>query len=434
MGIRSVILSLVFLGVFLLLVLPCSGIEPDKKEGIAYRLQSYTGTEHQILSSPPQVKEIYLLANSDNIFDPRYTLVYYWPLTREYFASWERLDVPVEGTLEILKNGEMIRLLAREDVVVSYTKGASGRRSVVLIGEKAILKQKEYETLANKFEKKVAVFGQKMVQYQQELRKFIGRNLSNKPEVGGLPKPPVEPIPLTLFVSNLMKTFVVNLPVGRYSVRIRAEDRTIVEGSERTLVVFQPLQKEGIGYEVMPEERWTVRLSADAPESGIYCEPGKTLFLIPFRATAYDESFYLRLINPQSMGREGILKWIHTDRIENMRLLLFDHGKPRRTVEWKDYYVKQVPGAELGYKIIEHDQEAVSEQSPTFSAFSLSIEEQEQGKRYEIVLENSLTNERISGSKRELRVAGKTRVSSLWFFALIPFILRMGFVKLFLRN
>jgi len=419
---RYIILSIGFLGVFSLIVLPCAGIEPDKVEGIVYRLQSYTETEHKILYSPPQAEEIYLLTDSDNAFDPRYTLVYYWPLTREYFASWERLDVPVEGKLEILKNGEMIRTLPREEVVLSYPKGASGGRSVVLKGEKAIIKQKEYETLADKFEEEVAVFGQKMLQYRKNLKEFMKGDVSNNPRAV-LPKPPVEPISPILYVSDLTKTFVVNLPVGRYSIRIRAEDGTIVEGSERVLVLFQPLQEEGIGYEIMPEERWTVRLSADNPEGRIYCEPGKALFLIPFRTTAYDESSYIRLINPQGLGREGVLEWIHKDRIENMRLLLLSHGKPVRMVEWKKYYVKQAPGAELGYKIIEYDKETTSGESPTFSGFFLYFEEKDYGNRYEIVLEDLVTGDRISSSKRKLRIVGKTGVSSLWVISFIPSVL-----------
>ena len=419
---RYIILSIGFLGIFSLIVLPCAGIEPDKVEGIVYRLQSYTGTEHRILYSPPQVEEIYLLAGSDNVFDPRYTLVYYWPLTREYFASWERLDVPVEGKLEILKNGEIIRTLPREDVVLLYPEGASGGRSVVLKGEKAIVKQKEYEILADNFEKEMAAFGQKTVQYRRELREFMEKNLRNNPEAL-LPKSPVDPIPPKLYVSDLMKTFVVNLPVGRYSARIRTEDGTIVEGSERILVFFQPSQKEGIGYEIMPEERWTVRLPADDSDGGIYCEPGKALFLIPFRTTAYDENSYIRLVNPQGLGREGVLEWIHKDRIENMRLLLLSHGKPVRMVEWKAYYVKQAPGAELGYKIIEYDKEPASGESPTFSGFFLSFEEKDDGNRYEIVLEDLVTGDRISGSKRKLRIVGKSGVSSLWFISFIPSVL-----------
>lgn len=419
---RYIILLMGFPGIFFLTALPCAGIEPEKVEGIVYRLQSYTGTEHKILYSPPQIEEIYLLAGTDNIFDPSYTLVYYWPLTREYFASWERLDVSVEGKLEILKNGEIFLTLPREQVVLFYPEGVGRGNSIVLKEEQAITKQKEYEALANKFEEEVAAFGQKMVQYRKDLRAFMGGNPRNSPEIA-LPKPPVEPIPPVLHVSEFMTGFIVNLPVGRYLARIRADDGTLVEGSERILVLFQPLQEEGIGYEMMPEERWTVRVSADDPEGEIYCEPGKALFLIPFRTIAYDESSYIRLINPQGLGREGVLKWIHKDRIESMSLLLLSHGKPVRRVDWKKYYVKQAPGAELGYKIIEYDKEAASGDSPTFSGFFLSFEQEDYGKRYEIVLENLVTGERISGSKRELRIVEKTGILSLWVISFLPSIL-----------
>jgi len=411
-----------FLGILLFTIFPCAGIEPDKVEGIVYRLRSYTGAEHHTVFSPPQYEEIYLLADSHNAFDPGYTLVYYWPLTREYFASWEKLDVPVEGTLEILKDRKVLQTLSREEVLLSYPEGARESTSILLKGEQAVVKQQEYEALADKFEEEIAVFGQNMLQYRKDLREFMRADSRNKLEVE-LPKPPAEPIPPVFYVSDLTKSFVVNLPVGRYAARIRMEDGTIVEGSARTLVSFQPLQEKGVGYEIMPEERWTARVPADDPEGRIYCESGKALYLIPFRTEAYGENSYLRLINPQELGREGVRKWIHKNPIDNMRLLLLNDGKPVRMVEWKNYHVKQIPGAELGYKIVEHDKEAASGESPTFSAFSLYFEEKEWGKSYEIVLENPLTGKRILGSTRELRIVGKVEVLSLWFVSFISSII-----------
>ena len=98
-------------GLTLYTISPCVGIEPEKVESVVYRLQSFQGTEHQLVYSPPQVKEIYLIADSDNTFDPRQTLIYYWPLTREYVESWEKLDISVKGKLEIIRDSKVIKTL-----------------------------------------------------------------------------------------------------------------------------------------------------------------------------------------------------------------------------------------------------------------------------------------------------------------------------------
>ena len=44
--------------------------------------------------------------------------------------------------------------------------------------------------------------------------------------------------------------------MGNYEIRVRMEE-AIFEGSEKNLVVFTARRREGVGYEIIPGNRWT---------------------------------------------------------------------------------------------------------------------------------------------------------------------------------
>ena len=417
---RYVLFFSTLLGLLFYEVSSSIAIEPEKVESVVYRLQSFMGIEHRLVYSPPQVKEIYLLAGSDNTIDPRQTLIYYWPLTREYFESWEKLDVPVQGGLEIIKDGQVIRTLQRKKVVFSYPEGSGRGRSILLQGEDAVIKRKQYDILSENFRKEVTEYGREMLQYQKELREFIRSGNRSKPGARRPPAQPPKPVPPRSYISDMIDVFVLNMPAGRYAIRIKEDDGKVVEGTERILIVFNAQEEIGVGYEIISAERWTDRKQADNSEAGIYCAAGKDLFFIPHRTEVYDENAYARLTNPQGKGRQGVWKWIHTEQIEGAKLHLFNHRQPIRILDFKPYYVQHVPGAELGYKIIEYDKMKLPDESPTFSAFRIHFEEKERGNRYRIAIENPITGNQTTGSEREIRIVGGAGIYGLWFVCFIP--------------
>ena len=416
---RRWLLLMILSGLFFYKVSACVAIEPEKVESVVYRLQSFNGVKHQLVYSPPQIKEIYLLAGTNNTFDPRQTLIYYWPLTREYIESWEKLDVSVQGTLEIIRDGKVIQTLQREKVVFFYPEGADRGASILLQGEDAVIKRMQYDKLAKDFQKELSAYADQMFQYRKNLREFLRSGTRNN-SAARPPAPPPAPVPPRLYMSDMIDVFVVNMPVGRYTIRIKEDDGAYVQGSERVVILFQAQKTEGVGYEIMPEDRWTAREQADDPEAGIYCTAGKDLFFIPYRTEAYDENAYVRLTNPQGKGRQGYCKWIHTEPIQGAKLYLFNQKQPIRTVDYKPYYVQHVPGAELGYKIIEYDQKKFPDESPTFSAFRTHFEEKDRGKRYQIAIRIPTTDNQTTGSEREIRIVGGAGIYKLWFVSFFP--------------
>jgi hypothetical protein len=411
-------------GLLAAIALPCGAIEPEKMEGVAYRLDAFAASEYTLAYAPPPVEEIRLIAGSRNAFDPRHTLIYYWPLTREYFQAWETLDVEAEGRLEILKGERLVRTLDREPVGFHTPPGSAGP-PLLVSGEEALRRQAEHAARQERYTQEMARFGEEMVAYQRELRGYMQRSRqAGRP--GPVPQPPAEPRPPEGYVSDLKSAFVVDLPAGEYTVRLREEHGTVVEGSERRVSMFEPLAVGGIGYEILPEERWTARLRADTVGSGIYCICGKEMFLIPHRTETYAESDWLRLKNPQLAGLAARPTVIHVGTPQNARLLLFDGAKEVRRIDLAPYYVQQARGAELGYRIVEWNRETAGGDGPSFSAFRLRFGEERTGKRLAIALEDAATGEAIPGSRREIRLVDPRRAVLLWPAALAPFALGAG--------
>ncbi len=408
---------------------PSGAIEPEKMEGVVYRMDSFAVEEYALVYAPPQVEEVCLIAGTANALDPRHTLIYYWPLTREYFQAWEQLDVPVDGRLEIRQDGRLLRSLEREPV--GFYSPAPEGPSVLVSGETALRRQAEDARRSERYKREAAEFGERMIRYQAALREYVQRSRQGGPRplrgrAEEPPQRPAEPPAPTGLLSDLKDAFVVDLPVGKYTVLLRAPDGTVVEGSERKLSVFEPLARGGVGYEIFPEERWTARLQADTPESGIYCIPGKELFLIPHWTESFAEDPWVRLKNPQATGLTSRPSTVYVGSPEGAELVLLDGARTARRVELKPYYVRQVQGAALGYRIVEYSAKAAGGDSPSFLAYRLRFEAADAGKKLSAVLEDPATHAPLAASRREIRIVGGERAAVLWLVSLVPLLIGAG--------
>ena len=394
-------------------------VEPEKMEALAYKYYAFNGAEHKITYAPPAADTIYLVANTENTFDPRYTLVYYWPLTNEYIQSWERLDVPVSGKLEIMQGGRLIQEIMREKVVIFYPNGPHAGGSKVLKGNSAVAKSEEYNRVFNVFKEASAKFYPQMMAYELRLRELMRQSRQSGAPLN-IPQKPVAPERPKFYVSDYRDELVINLPAGKYTMQMRDEDNLIVEGSERDIYVFESLGQFGVGYELIPEERWTKRLSVFDPEGGIYTQIGKAFYLVPYRTEAYDENNYNRLLNPQDSGRKRIKKWIQREKLLSGQLVLMENGRIIRHLDRKKFQVEQTRGAELGYTIKEYTDEKEASKNITFEAFYFKFNSADHGKRYTMALLNSANGKIYDESKREIRIVGKARMIYVWIIAFIP--------------
>ncbi|MCX7730640.1 MAG: hypothetical protein N2205_05440, partial [Candidatus Caldatribacterium sp.] len=267
---RSTRLLFVFAGV-LVLVSCVASAQPPVREQLVYSLTAFNGSTYSKSFAPQSEDTIYLIAHTNNIVSPRKTIVYYWPITRRYMAGFSTLNEEVPGKIEILQGGKVIATLEKRKYVLYYPEGYWSEKSVMYLDEEADAKHSEYKKATDEFNEKLKKYYEEMQRYREALNKFFEevRRRREAGETGPLnipvPKEPSPPEFVNFYVSEPAYGFVVNLPPGHYEMRVRLEDGTILEGSEKRIVVFTSRRKGGVGYEIIPGNRWTRRENCDDP-------------------------------------------------------------------------------------------------------------------------------------------------------------------------
>jgi hypothetical protein len=180
--------------------------------------------------------------------------------------------------------------------------------------------------------------------------------------------------PLDSYTTTPDLGFVVTLPEGDYHLHLRGPDGQILTGSERRLVVFTHRHRRaGVSYTIRPESRWTVSERSSAPEDTIYAKLNTTLFLQAFLAREYPAKAYRRLTDPQDLEIVRGWIWVDVQPLHQMELRLRADSGAVVEVTAKPYFVRQTSGSSLGYDIVEYVAAQMPGQSPSFTAFKLSV-------------------------------------------------------------
>lgn len=397
----------------LLLVVPAQAQEPEKVEAFVYGGQVFNGLGYISAFYPPAVDTIYLLADRPNILSPRRTLVYFWPLTHAYKADWSSMNQTVPGDLEILDGNAVVVTIPQESYVVQWPQGPQGPQELYT-GAEAEALYRAFDAARKAYQDAVWAHNDAMQQYYQDLKRAQeAREQGRQVE---LPQEPQEPEPPQIYSTSVGQGSVVNLPVGRYAVHVRADDGRIVPGSENSLIVFEP-RRQGLGYEIVPQEKWTRPERTDDPANVIYARHGSVLYLQPFVAEEYNELYYTRLEDPQSQaGRKDRWTWVHVRPFEEAGNLILDFGDQTVEVLAKPYRVEQLPGSALGYKVMDYDPVA-EKRPPDFVAYQLFVDANHAG--YSLQLQDS-DGKAVFGSQRQVRRVSEIDTWALYFLAGLP--------------
>jgi hypothetical protein len=292
------------------------------------------------------------------------------------------------------------------------------------LGEEAISARQNYEQLQKQYREDLFAYHQRLNVYREEFQAALADFQAGKITEEQIPERPEPLRDFTLFSTELLVGFPVELPPGSYALQLRLPDGSIQPNSQKRLVVFRPVQ-EGIGYEVIVEERWTAPEQSTKEEEVIYSLPAAGIYLKPFYQVQYNELFYARMNNPQdTQARQDRVVWVPFEYVEDARLLLRQAGETVE-LEMQDYYVRQIAGSTLGYEIVLHD--PASDQAPTFRGFEVGVDAAEVHLQ---LLDES--GERLPYSAREVR-ALKTRNSN-WVYGLSAIPLLIGVLVVFLRR
>lgn len=402
-----------------------SPISADEGElEFVYGTNHFNGTTFSSSMIPPKIDTFYLISDVTNIVSPKFTKIYYWPLTNEYKADWSSTNINVEGTLEILQRGSIIQHVDQTSYVIQYDVRDEQNTTKLYLGDDAVEARKHFEQLLKDYRDDLFTYYEKYNQYREELDAALKDLKAGKITVADLPEEPEKGQDVTLFSTDLVKGFPINLATGEYDVRLRLPDGSIQAGSEKHLIVFDSIG-EGIGYKVITRERWIKPEISNTQDEIVYAIADKVIYLEPFIQKEYNELFYSRMNNPQDrMARYDKTIWVPISSIKNADLII-SGDRIISKIKLESYYVKQLPGNKLGYKIQKFN--SSENNQPSFSGYKYKVT----GDIVTVWLEDSSGN-LLQKSKRDIRLLHTQGTWLLYVLSSLPLLL--GLILFVMRD
>ena len=368
--------------------------------------------------APPAVDEIYLLADRTSIISPRRTNIYFWPITNEYRAAWSSLNEGVEGVLEVLQGGQVVTTLEQTPYTIHFSQGEAAQRPQLYTGEEAIAAEERFRAEQEAYRQATMAYQAAREAWLEDARQAQARG--EDPETGSPgPEPPQV---FSTLSTGLNLGFPLDLEEGSYQIRTRRPDGDIVPDSVRDLVVFGP-RRTGVGYEVVPEKRWTFPEETNAPSDAILADQDAVLYLKPHVAREYSALAYERLQDPQYKGSGGSSEWSWEsgELLEEGILEIARGGETEERIPLQAYFVKQNPGKEFGYEIRPYDPNT-PDLTPRADFVGYRVAMSSDRPAAELRL-RSADDEILVGSPRAIRVAEQNSLPSLLLIALVPVLL-----------
>lgn len=341
---------------------PAQAQIPEAEEAMVYGINATTPGEVFGTFSPPQVEEIYILAGRVSILSPRRTRVFFWPITKKYRAAWSQLNQELDGSLEIMRGGRVVKTISSEPYTVHF-QAAGSTVGQLYVGEEAVAAEAGLSERREAYRKAMQAYA------QADTERSAQPEQADEPEA-----PPV----VDQFTVGLHEGFPVALESGAYQIRLRRPDGQIAPGSERTLRVFEA-RRSAMGYEVIPEERWTMPEQVNAKSDAILAKADSVIYLRPRRASEYPALAYERLKDTQYKGDASGADWIWMteepgERISSATLEIVRGDVITTRIDRGSFFVSQAYDQELGYRILPFDP-ATPETTPRvdFEAYRLEL-------------------------------------------------------------
>ncbi len=345
---------------------------PPRERRFVYGLNLFTGVEYTTGFVPPAVDTVYVLADHDGVLDPKMTEVYFWPITNEFRADFTSLNEFVPGRLEIVQGRQVAATLELTEYVVQVDPAAEMGSGRVFVGEAARARWERFLAERAAYLERLRAHTEAMVSFNQRIEEVRSKGGSSPGAVGL--EPPVEPAPFSLYSTEIGRGFALRLAAGEYTIRVRDAGGEIVADSEKRLVAVAP-RRHGVGYEVVPQEKWTVPEQASDPTDVVYTVPGGVAFLRPFAGQELNALAHARLQNPQDLAAtSNRWRWVHVAPLGQVTLVV-RHGDREQRLEIEPFAVEQLPGAWLGYRVVpfgERVRDGRAERKPDITAFRVA--------------------------------------------------------------
>lgn len=366
--------------------------EPVKERQVVYGITPWTGKEFGGTFAPAHVDTIYLLASARHILDVLETDVYYWPITQEYMADWMGYRKAVPGRLEVRQGDRVVATLERTPYTFVYPEGYFGGKVELEVGDEAKQAYETYQRLIDDYYARVDAYRQAEEAWRQRMTRILEevRRTGKPADPASLPEAPKPPEPPSLLVMQPTEGFVVELPPGEYTVRLVDQAGNEVEKTRKRLVVFAP-RRRGVGYQIIPESKWTMPVESGDPADTLYVSSEATFYLKAFDASEVNRYAYSRMLESArplaGSGQRSAWQWVLGQEIQGVTLQVLKGGQVVATAEPRPYYVQQTPGYALGYRIVDFDpsKPEFEGRQPSFVAYKVALQ-LEPGALYELRL------------------------------------------------
>ena len=409
---------------------------PQKQEQVVYSVVTYDEASLQSTFATEHSDTIYLLSGVDSFVSVWKTLVYYWPLTREWKTDSDTLDKQLTGSLVI--SGPQRRVLLPVEYTYRSATGRYGTSWEFYTGDQARQELSDYQQASEALKRADIAYTSLEDRLNVERGRLIDaiRSLVRAGKNGEAQRlvtrynslvEPAAPSQLGYEVRPIQRAFDLNLPAGTYSMHVEDASGGTLEGSEKRLVVFSPRNAGSIGYDIIPGDRWTRPQESSSMMETLYVSGTSDLYLRPFEQTEVNDLDYSRMVDNQSSGSPRLFRWVRTRQVQGSVLHVDAQGAPRSTgvdelvtVVEQPYFVRQVAGSSLGYSIVPFDPRQPDQQGhdPSLVAFRLP----NRSERLSFYLSRS-DGTRYPGSERVLRVLRQDRHGSdLFLLALLPLV------------
>lgn len=426
--------SLVFL--FLFALLTAFAQTPVRTENFVYSILAYNERDFSPTFVRAASDTVYLIAGADSFLSAHKTLVYYWPLTEEWKVDSGSLDVPVSGVLEIRGSDGSQRTLQPARYTYFNVRGEYEMNWKVARGAEAERVWSHWQDLVSSYNRAMRDYADRNASIGAERALLIGRIERMRREgrdvaalvdrLSGLLVPP-EPEPPTEYTVppvEIQEAFILNLPRGEYSIRMRTADGSILEDSEKTLVVHERRRAGAIGYDVIPGDRWTRPVESSTPSGVLYVDGTTDVYLRPFFEEEFNDLDYAKTVRNDARGNPNIITWERIQQVPSAAVRLTPAGQVTETVLEKPWFVEQIQGTSLGYRIIPYDpQGAHKGREPSLIAFHIPIG----GSRAIRVVTLDAGGVVLAGSDRQIRIVGPPRAeAALLLFACVPLLVMVA--------
>lgn len=400
---------------------PALAIEPESREAVVLRNEVFDGFGYKDTLVPSTLDSIAVHAGADNAVRPVQTLEYYWPLSRQLYAAFDKLAADVPGTLRITGPQGSVEV-APSPYVIVYPQGTTGPGARLAWGEDAARETEAYRAAMRAYNEDMERAQADRLRYLRELKEGAQARMRGEAPKEILP-PAAEPEPVRLFVGEPRSGYRVNLPEGDYdSVVLR--DGRVVEGTARKLRSVAPLASSAITWDVIPEERWTRVLPSFSERDTIFASPGRTFFVVLNRSDRFDGSAYRSLTDPQAEAGDGAPVWVRRGPADTVRLEARAGDGPWTAVPLGEFKVRQTQGAQLGYVIAPLGEG----ESPDITAYPVETPAGAGGLTLRLV--DARDGTPIPGGERRVVAASPPVPWVLWGGAAVPVMLGLVFLGL----